>query len=53
MKRSGTLIRTVMGEVQARIASRTYTPGTRIPSVRAMAQAMQVSVSTVLRPMNG
>ncbi|WP_409260480.1 PLP-dependent aminotransferase family protein [Pseudomonas putida] len=48
MKRSGTLIRTVMGEVQSRIASRTYTPGARIPSVRAMAQAMQVSVSTVL-----
>lgn len=48
MKRSATLIRTVMGEVQSRIASRTYTPGARIPSVRAMAQAMQVSVSTVL-----
>lgn len=48
MKRSGTLIRTVMGEIQSRIASRTYTPGARIPSVRAMAQTMQVSVSTVL-----
>ncbi|MGE8061156.1 PLP-dependent aminotransferase family protein [Pseudomonas sp. NPDC089547] len=48
MKRSGTRIQTVMGEIQSRIASRTYTPGTRIPSVRAMAQAMQVSVSTVL-----
>lgn len=48
MKRSGTLIRTVMGQIQSAIASRTYTPGARIPSVRAMAQAMQVSVSTVL-----
>ncbi|MDI6935765.1 PLP-dependent aminotransferase family protein [Serratia sp. Se-PFBMAAmG] len=37
-----------MGEIQSRIASRTYTPGARIPSVRAMAQTMQVSVSTVL-----
>lgn len=48
MKRDGTRIRTVMGEIQSRIASRTYTPGARIPSVRAMAQTMQVSVSTVL-----
>ena len=48
MKRDGTRIKAVMGVIQARIASRTYTPGTRIPSVRAMAQAMQVSVSTVL-----
>ncbi|OUM37261.1 GntR family transcriptional regulator [Pseudomonas putida] len=48
MKRSGTRIQTVMAEIQSRIASRTYTPGARIPSVRAMAQAMQVSVSTVL-----
>ncbi|AYN16652.1 PLP-dependent aminotransferase family protein [Pseudomonas monteilii] len=48
MKRSGTRIRTVMAEIQSRIASRTYTPGARIPSVRAMAQTMQVSVSTVL-----
>ncbi|MFK3815350.1 PLP-dependent aminotransferase family protein [Pseudomonas sp. NPDC089407] len=48
MIRSGTRIGTVMGEIQSRIASRTYTPGARVPSVRAMAQAMQVSVSTVL-----
>jgi len=48
MKRHGTRIQTVMAEIQARIASRTYTPGARVPSVRAMAQAMQVSVSTVL-----
>lgn len=48
MKRNGTRIRTIMAEIQSRIASRTYTPGARIPSVRAMAQTMQVSVSTVL-----
>jgi len=48
MKRNGTRIHTVMGEIQSRIAARTYTPGARIPSVRAMAQTMQVSVSTVL-----
>ncbi|MFJ4067703.1 PLP-dependent aminotransferase family protein [Pseudomonas sp. NPDC089996] len=48
MERNGTRIRMVMGEIQSRIASRTYTPGARIPSVRAMAQTMQVSVSTVL-----
>ncbi|QXH44356.1 PLP-dependent aminotransferase family protein [Pseudomonas xanthosomatis] len=48
MKRHGTRIQTVMAQIQSRIASRTYTPGARVPSVRAMAQAMQVSVSTVL-----
>lgn len=48
MKRNGTRIHTVMGEIQSRIAARTYPPGARIPSVRAMAQTMQVSVSTVL-----
>ncbi|MDH4842211.1 PLP-dependent aminotransferase family protein [Pseudomonas sp. BN505] len=48
MKRNGTRIHTVMGEIQSRIAARTYAPGARIPSARAMAQTMQVSVSTVL-----
>jgi len=48
MKRSGTRIQAVMGEIQSKVASRTYTPGARVPSVRAMAQALQVSVSTVL-----
>ncbi|MFV3290206.1 PLP-dependent aminotransferase family protein [Pseudomonas sp. NY11955] len=48
MRRDGTRIQTVMGEVQSKIASRTYTPGARIPSVRAMAQTLHVSVSTVL-----
>lgn len=48
MKRNGTRIQAVVGEIQSRIASRTYTPGVRVPSVRAMAKTMQVSVSTVL-----
>ena len=46
--RSGTRIQAVMEEIQSRIAARTYLPGTRLPSVRAQAQAMQVSVSTVV-----
>ncbi len=37
-----------MTEIQSRIASRTYLPGIRLPSLRAQAQAMQVSVSTVV-----
>ena len=46
--RSGTRIQAVMEDIQSRIAARTYLPGTRLPSVRAQAQAMQVSVSTVV-----
>lgn len=37
-----------MAEVQARISSRAYVPGFRLPSVRAQAQALEVSVSTVV-----
>lgn len=37
-----------MAEIQSRIASRTYLPGARLPSVRAQARAMKVSVSTVV-----
>ncbi|GMA14236.1 PLP-dependent aminotransferase family protein (plasmid) [Deinococcus metallilatus] len=48
MKRTGTRIGTVMAGVQAKIAARTYLPGTRLPSVRAQARAMGFSVSTVL-----
>jgi len=48
MRRSGTRINAVMAEIQARIASRTYVPGTRLPSVRAQANAMRLSVSTVV-----
>lgn len=48
MERSGTRISAVIGEIQTRIASRTYLPGARLPSVRAQARAMRVSVSTVV-----
>lgn len=48
MKQSGTRIRAVMAEIQSRIASRACLPGARLPSVRAQAQAMQLSVSTVV-----
>ena len=48
MERSGTRIQAVMTEIQSRIASRTDLPGTRLPSVRAQARAMRVSVSTVV-----
>lgn len=37
-----------MAEIQARISSRAYLPGFRLPSVRAQAQAMGLSVSTVV-----
>ncbi|TIV67622.1 MAG: winged helix-turn-helix transcriptional regulator, partial [Mesorhizobium sp.] len=43
-----TLVETVMGAIRQRIAARTLTPGTRLPSIRAMARAMQVSKSTVV-----
>lgn len=43
-----TRIEAVMAEIQSRIASRVYPPGARLPSVRAQAQAMQCSVSTVV-----
>ncbi|MFT3816394.1 MAG: PLP-dependent aminotransferase family protein [Rubrivivax sp.] len=48
MARGGTRIEAVTADVRSRIASRTYVPGTRLPSVRAQARAMQVSVSTVV-----
>jgi len=48
MTRNGTRIEAVMSDVRARIASRHYTPGTRLPSVRAQAKTMRLSVSTVL-----
>lgn len=48
MKQKGTRISAVMAEIQLRINSRSYLPGARLPSVRAQAQAMKVSVSTVV-----
>jgi DNA-binding transcriptional MocR family regulator len=49
MQRNGTRIQAVMAAIQARIAARAYLPGARLPSVRAQAQAMRVSVSTVVQ----
>jgi len=46
--RPTTQIAKVMADVAARIASRACPPGARLPSVRAQAQALQVSVSTVV-----
>lgn len=48
MARIATRIHAVITEVQSRIAARIYPPGTRLPSVRAQARAMQVSLSTVV-----
>lgn len=48
MARVGTLIKSVMENIEAKIASRAFLPNTRLPSVRAQAKAMQVSVSTVV-----
>ncbi len=43
-----TRIDTVMDAVRAKIVARVYTPGMRLPSVRAQAKAMGLSVSTVV-----
>lgn len=45
---SRTLVESVMATIRHRIASRSLTPGTRLPSIRAFAKAMQVSKSTVV-----
>lgn len=47
-ERSGTAISRVVEEIKARIASRQSLPGTRLPSVRAQAQALRLSTSTVV-----
>jgi len=48
VKRHETRIDAVMESIRSRIASRAYSPGTRLPSVRAQAKAMGLSVSTVV-----
>ena len=48
MKQRRTRIDAVMDAIRAKIASRTYLPGMRLPSVRAQAKAMGLSVSTVV-----
>lgn len=47
-ERSPSRIESVMAAVRARIAARTMLAGARLPSVRAQAKAMGVSVSTVV-----
>ena len=48
MARNSTRIEAMMVEIRSRIAARAYVPGTRLPSVRVQARAMQMSVSTVV-----
>ncbi|KAF1055220.1 MAG: hypothetical protein GAK43_00013 [Stenotrophomonas maltophilia] len=48
MARQPTRIETVMDAVRARISARLDAPGSRLPSVRAQASAMGMSVSTVV-----
>ncbi len=43
-----TLLDGVMGTIRQRIASRSLTPGAKLPSIRALAQTMRVSKSTVV-----
>jgi DNA-binding transcriptional MocR family regulator len=45
---SGTLVESVMATIRHRIAARSLTPGSRLPSIRALAKAMQISKSTVV-----
>ncbi|MCC2652536.1 MAG: GntR family transcriptional regulator, partial [Microvirga sp.] len=47
-KHDGTLVERVMAAIRRRIASRAVPPGGKLPSIRALAQAMQVSKSTVV-----
>lgn len=44
----GTLVAQVMASVHKQIASRQLTPGARLPSIRALAQSMGVSKSTIV-----
>ncbi len=44
----GTLVERVMQSIRAQIASRSLTPGAKLPSIRATAKALQVSNSTVV-----
>ena len=46
--RTGTLVDQVMGAVRKQIASRQTAPGVKLPSIRRLADRMQVSKSTVV-----
>nr|WP_312364221.1 PLP-dependent aminotransferase family protein [Ensifer sp.] len=43
-----TLLEAVMGTIRQRIAGRSLTPGSKLPSIRALAKTMGVSKSTVV-----
>ncbi|AMM15789.1 GntR family transcriptional regulator [Burkholderia sp. PAMC 28687] len=45
---SGTLVERVMQAVQQRISNRTLSAGARVPSIRGLAETLQVSKSTVV-----
>lgn len=45
---AGTLVGGVMAGIRQRIAARSLTPGTRLPSIRAFAEAQHVSKSTIV-----
>ena len=47
-KRMGLKTNDVMHAIRARVASRAFAAGDRLPSIRAMAATMQVSPSTVV-----
>src|SRR5690348_1001670 len=44
----GTLIGQVIATVKQRIASRTLKPGAQLPSIRSLAQTLQISKSTIV-----
>lgn len=46
--RGGTRVAAIMAAIRQRIAGRSLTPGDKLPSIRALAGTMQVSVSTVV-----
>lgn len=48
LKPDGTLVERVMLSIRAQIASRSLTPGAKLPSIRAVARTMKVSKSTVV-----
>jgi DNA-binding transcriptional MocR family regulator len=47
-RRQSSRVDAVMASIRQRIAGRSLTPGAKLPSVRGMAAAMKVSVSTVV-----
>lgn len=48
MPKTNSKVNQIIEAIHAKIANRTYLPGSRLPSVRLQAKSMQVSVSTVV-----